>query len=419
MGSGSYTLSPKVEAPKQETKPAKPAEPEYNKPVIKSPTHPKQDAWYNLNDVKFVWDLPKGVVGVSIGFDEKNYGDPGPVSDGLLSEKEYSDVKDGIHYFHLKYKDSRKWGTVANYKVMIDTSSPEDFNIEVMPGEAGDWPELRFQAVDKQSGLKQYEVTIGSLEENSYIVEAEKASLKVSDLEVGEHTALVKAVDNAGNSAYSEINFTVAPIEAPVITNYPAEITSGDQLFVSGTALPNATINLFVQPRDKAIIKQSGKSDNNGNWFFANKDNLGNGRYIIWAEAINGNGIKSGPSNKISVLVSPPIFTRIGSFVINYFTVLVSLLFLILLIIALVIFIIWLIRKKLKKETVEVEQILKVNAEEMKKSINKEFENIGKQATKAAANKEKESARARLLNKIDENTKKSLKEIKDVEDLLK
>jgi len=48
--------------------------------------------------------------------------------------------------------------------------------------------------------------------------------------------------------------------------------------------------------------------------------------------------------------VSPPIFTRIGDFIVNYFTIFVSLLFLILLIIILAIILARFAKKKLRKE---------------------------------------------------------------------
>lgn len=417
MGSASFTISPQVEAPKEE--PAKPAEPDYNKPVIKSPTHPKEEIWYNNNDPKFIWELPQGVNGVSMGFDEKSYSDPGPVSDGLISEKEYEDIEDGIWYFHLKYKDSVRWGTVANYKVMIDTAPPEAFKIEVKLAEAGDLPELSFKTEDKLSGIKHYEVLIDEVGGDPVIVEAEKASYIPVGLGAGEHSAIVRAVDNAGNTAYAETKFTVLGIDAPVIVNYSNEIKSNDQFFVSGTALPNVTINVFIEAGGKNVVEGTTVSDNNGNWFFVNESNLENGRYIVWAEAINEKGIKSGPSNKVSFLVTPPVFTKIGSFVINYFTVFVSLLFLIVLIIALIFFIIWLARRKLKKETKDVEDILLANAEDMKKTIDKEFEELAKFERKANYKKEKEITKENLKKHVDDNTKKSLKEIRDVEELLK
>ncbi|MCK5358855.1 MAG: hypothetical protein KAJ48_10705, partial [Elusimicrobiales bacterium] len=65
------------------------------------------------------------------------------------------------------------------------------------------------------------------------------------------------------------------------------------------------------------------------------------------------------------------------------------------------------------KETKEIEEILHRNSLEMKKIIDTSFAKMG--ATKAAQTK----ARAELKGKVDENEKKTLKEIQDVEEILK
>jgi len=418
MGSGSFTISPYVAAPKSTFPEIEPEE-EYNKPKITSPTHPDQNAWYSNNNVQFKWELPEGAKGVSIDFNREPVSDPGPVADGLFAEKEYETTEDGVWYLHLKFKDHRRWGTIAHFRVMVDTTPPLPFEIEVRKIEVGDWPELHFEAKDEGSGIKHYEVIIGSLESEAQIVEAEKALYKVSGLEVGEHTVQVKAVDKAGNEIYAQAKFVIEPIEAPVVTNYAHELKSTDQFFMNGTALADVTINVFIQKEEKVIITDSVKSDSNGSWFYINKERLENNRYIVWVEAVNDKGIKSGPSNKISFLVTPPVFARLGSWVINYFTVLVSLLFMIILIILLILYLAGKIRKRLKKETGEVEQVLHKNFINLKKAIDKEFIDLNKLAGTIDYNKERVEVKQRLKRNIDGVEKKIAKEIKDVEEILK
>ncbi len=420
MGSASFTITPQTSVPTgEEVKQTEKQEPEYNKPVITSPTHPDQNAWYNNNKVKFTWKLPEGVSGVSIDFNQEPVSDPGPVADGLFAEKEYENVEDGSWYLHLKFKDNRRWGTIAHFRVMIDTMPPLPFEIEIRKIEIGDWPELHFEAKDEGSGIKHYEVIIGSLESEAQIVEAEKALYKVSDLEVGGHTVQVKAVDKAGNETYAQVKFAIEPIEAPVIVNYAHELKPTGQFFMNGTALPNVTVNVYIQKEEEIIITDSVKSDSGGGWFYINEEKLENNIYIAWAEAVNDKGMKSGSSNKISFLVTPPVFARLGSWVINYFTVLVSLLFMIILIILLILYLAGKIRKKLKKETGEVEQVLHKNFNNLKKNIDKEFTDLNKLAGKSNYNKERVEVKQRIKRNIDGAEKKIVKEIKDVEEILK
>jgi len=424
MGSASYVISPKVDAPKQ-SKPAsekqesKAPDKEYNKPVIKSETHPDSEKWYNNNNVKFSWELPKGVSGVSINFDQEQAGDPGPKSDGDFNSKEYKNIEDGAWYLHLKFKDSRKWGTIANYKVMIDTEAPLPFEITIPEVEIGEWPVMRFSAKDEKSGLKKYEILVGALDGEVYELEADKTEFELRDLNVGEHTAIVKAIDNAGNERIASVNFSINALESPKIKNYPREIKPNDNFYVNGTAPADSEILLFIQKSNGDIYEDAVRSDINGDWFYLSLEKFGKGRYIFWAVAKNKNGIESIPSKKISFLATPPVFAVIGSFVINYFTVLVSLLFVIFLIIALIVFIFVMIKRKLKKETIEIEQVLHDNLKNYLDDIDKEFLRLSKYERKVGYKQEKLKTKTILKKKIELAEKKILKEVRDVEDIVK
>ena len=425
MGSASYIISPKVDAPKQDTgaKPAKQepqaVEKEYNKPIIKSETHPDSEKWSNNNNVKFSWELPSGIIGVSIGFDQEPTGDPGPKSDGDFNSKEYKDVEDGVWYLHLKFKDSRKWGTIAHYKVMIDTEAPLPFEIIIPEVEIGEWPIMQFSAKDEKSGLKKYEILVGTLDGEVYELEADKTEFQLRDLNVGEHTAIVKVIDNAGNERIASVNFSINALESPKIKNYPREIKPNDNFYVNGTAPADSEILLFIQKSNGDVYEDSVRSDINGDWFYLSLEKLDKGRYIFWAIAKNNNGIESAPSKKISFLATPPVFAVVGSFVINYFTVLVSLLFMIFLIIALVIFIFGIIKRKLKKETIEIEQVLHDNLSAYIKDVDNEFLRLSKYERKVGYRQEKLKTKTILKKKIELAEKKILKEIKDVEDIVK
>lgn len=422
MGSGSYTISPKVTTPQPSTETSKPqetVEAEYNKPVITSPTHSDPNKWYNKTTVEFKWELPEGVTGVSIVFDENPVADPGPSSDGLFSEKTYEDVGDGIWYLHLKFKDSKRWGTVGHFRVMVDTASPLPFEIRVEQPDKEDWPELLFEATDKDSGLDKYFIYLGSLEKQAHEAGPETKTFKVSGLGAGEHIVMMKAVDKAGNERLSSVHFNIEPIKAPVIKNCPSEIKSSDKFFVSGIASPDGKVNIYIEKDNNLIFTASTTSNSEGNWFYISDKSFDNGRYVVWVEAENKNGLKSGPSEKVSFLVSPPVFAVIGSFVINYFTVFVSLIFMIILIVLLILYIAGLVRRKLKKETLEVEEIIHKNALAMKKAIDQEFMALAKFEGKAGYKKEKEKTKSNLKKTVDTNEKKSIKEVKDVEEILK
>ena len=423
MGSGRYTISPRVTPPannnttnKPVTTKPEPTEKERIKPEIMSLTHPDQQKWYKNRDVQFEWKISDGIAGVSYLLNDSPNSNPGNVSDGLDEKKEFIDLKDGVYYLHVKFKDNKGWGTIAHYRIQVDNSPPLPFEIEIKKEDGEDWPLLIFETKDELSGVVNYEIIIGSLEEQAHEAGPDNPSLKVSGLEVGEHTVLVRAIDAAGNETYSEQKFYISAIETPVIVSYPNEITSSQKLYLSGTALANVSIEVTIQ-KEGTLVTAETKSDQDGNWFIVLEDNLSNGSYVAWAQAKNFNGLRSENSIKIGFLVRLPVLTSIGDFVVSYFTVFVSLLFLILLILLLSIMLAKIAKKKLRREASEVEEVLKQNIKDLRGEIEKDFENMSKGRTSAAQKKLLEETQDALKTKIDSMEKRTMKEIRDVEDL--
>jgi len=425
MGTGGYTISPRVTAPRTDDRDTTPQPIEKREPVVErikptiiSLSHPDSEKWYKENDLYLNWKLSETIVGVSFQLNDSPSSDPGPVSDGLFSEKEYLDLEDGVYYFHLKYKDAKGWGTIAHYKVNIDSTAPLPFEIEVFRENDYDWPVIKFKTIDELSKLMSYYVVIGSLEKKAVEILPDLGEYKISGLKVGKHKVLVKAIDNAGNEIYAEKEFYINSIEKPVILNYPLEIRSSDKLFMSGTALANSEIELFIK-KESALFTTKTLADSSGNWFLVYEDNLQNGRYQVWAQAKNDKGMMSDNSESVSFLVSPPVFTQIGDFVINYFTVLVSLLFMLLLVIILAILIRILLKKKIKKEAVEIETVLKEKIQELKNEIDTDISKINKGRASVTQKKLVSDIGIEMKAKVETLRGRVMKEIRDVEDIVK
>lgn len=396
---------------------------EYNKPNIVSASHPDQNTWYAKNNVEFAWEVPAGVTGISYDFNKELNFEPKSESAGLASSKSYDNVDNGIWYFHVKFYDGKKWGTVDHYRVMLDNVRPQPFTIKVEQTDAGNWPRLLFKTKDDISGVQSYEVYVNSLEENKYSIaedeSQESLSVELAQLGYGDHTALIKVMDKAGNETDQTIEFVIQPIETPVIKNISKEIKPSEQFFANGTALPNSLVNIYIQDEAGKIAAKVVHSDKNGNWFYLSDAGLRNGRYFAWAEGENENGLKSVPTQKVSFLVTPPVFATFGSFVINYFTVITSLLFMIILIVALVMLLSGKLRKKLKKETVEVEDVLHQNMAGLKQMVDDEVSKIDQYKRITEVRKESTKMKQSLRDSIDNTERNILKEIKDVEDILK
>ncbi|MEK7570084.1 MAG: cohesin domain-containing protein [Patescibacteria group bacterium] len=166
---------------------------------LTSTTHPQEQVWYATNDVHLAWTPTTGASYAFILAD-----DPGALPDErfgtAVATTTYANVADGAHYFVLRErlpKDS--WRTVAIRRVLVDTTSPEDFTpvvtSDVVPGKRV----LVFQATDVMSAVVRYTVQEGDTVTNPatspYILQDQKQ----------QKALLVTAYDAAGNQRQAKI----------------------------------------------------------------------------------------------------------------------------------------------------------------------------------------------------------------------
>jgi len=405
---GSYTIS--VAPPPPPTPPAK-AVP--TKPEITSPTHPDSNKWYKDDNPKFVWKLPSGVNGTSFGLDRKKETEPDSISEGLLDSKIYKNIDDGIWYFHLKYRNKDGWGAPSYFKVQIDKTLPDPFEITV--DNQGDptnpQPFLLFETQDRPSGIDYYEIKIGEKE----AIKVKEGPYKTPFLAPGKYTVIVKAVDRAGNYILAMTEMIIEPIPTPIITDYPKTLFSNEFLIIRGTAIPLVNVNVYIQSKEGERAKSSVQSDEKGNWFYAHSETLKGGVYEIWVDAEDARGAKSLPSEKILIPVGPPPFIRIGEIVIGYLTTIIS----ILVLIGILIFLVWFIwkrirekKKRIEKEITEAEEALYRAFGALKKEVGAQIEMLD---LKQGLTPKERQIRDNLINALKISEEFIKKEIKDIE----
>ena len=426
MTGGTYKLQPKVVIS------LPPAEEEYVPPFtlgvpaapkISSPTHPNPEEWYSNNNPKFTWPVSEGITGVKLLYNKYPSTLPTVFYSSPISEKQLTDLDDGIWYFHCQLQNKFGWGGIAHFKFQIDTKPPEPFEIEVHGGKETTDPRpiLLFTTTDSLSGVEYYEVKIGEA------AAAAAAATKSNPYEMpvqapGKHTVVVKAVDRAGNYTLAMTELNILPIEAPIITDYPRTLAPDSLLSLKGTSIPDAKINVYIQNEKERVFLQTTKSSEKGDWFFVYSYPLEKGTYQIWAEAINPEGAKSEPSEKFTVFVSSPLFLQIGKVGIDYLTAVITLLVLILLLGLVFILVRRKIeqkRKKLKRETQEAKDALGVAFEELRKVAKKHLDKLEEAKTKRELTKEEEKMREVLKENLAISEKFIEKEIKDILRLLK
>jgi len=350
-------------------------------PQISSLTHPDPNKWYAKKDAKFTWSIPSDVTGVRLLVGRIPAAIPTVTYVPAISEKEVTNLGDGIWYFHVQLRNASGWEEVSHFRFQIDTEPPAPFEIKFVDGKetTNPRPTVIFDTTDSLSGIEYYRVKIGESDFftlSSEIVQSNPYTLPLQDL--GKRTILVQAFDKAGNYTTAVEEFVILPIETPVITDYPQTLLPDATLSIKGTSVPEAQVKVYIQKDEKEAKTEETKSDKEGKWSYIGTNPLEKGTYKVWVEAIDSLGARSEPSEKVIIQVIPPAFIRIGKLAIDYLTTIITLLILI----SVIVFeIIWSWRKikqrrrKLRKEITEAERALyqafKALREETKEQIAK------------------------------------------------
>lgn len=302
-------------------------------PIISSPTHPNPEEWYSTNDPRFAWGLPKGLTGISIAFDKLPTTNPGTRSGGLFAEYSYSDVDDGVSYFHIRAANGDGWGPVTHYRVQIDTKPPEAFAAAV---DSGVSTTLKAKPTDASSGIAYYIVKVDAADPiKADAAQLEAGTYVLENLAAGEHSVRVMAFDKAGNSTSTTTDFTITPPKAPVFTEYPVGLSNDDILIIKGTTYPNALLSIWLQRDSNDIKRYSLRAKEDGAFMFIGADRVKGGLYQAWAEAVTEQGQRTDVSKPIFINVKQALFWKLLPGFQTYLTMFIPIIALLILLILL------------------------------------------------------------------------------------
>ncbi|MGC9046817.1 MAG: hypothetical protein ACP5IC_01730 [Minisyncoccia bacterium] len=382
-------------------------------PKISSPTHPDPNKWYANKDAKFTWPVPSDVTGTRLLVDKISSAIPTVTYVPAISEKEVTNLDDGIWYFHVQLRNVNGWGEVSHFRFQIDTKPPQPFEIKSVEGKetTNPQPTLVFGTTDEMSGVDYYEVKI----DQEFPIKVKETEYKMPVQIVGKHTVTVKAVDKAGNYTLVMTEINILPIEKPVITDYPRELLPGSILPIKGTALPDVTVMVYIQKDKNEIKTGETKSDKDGRWTYIIFEPVEKGIYKVWAEDVDSLGARSEPSEKVTIQVIPPVFIRIGKLAIDYPTTVIILL----VVIGILIFTLFLILKKIEQR----KRKLRKEITKDKKALYQAFKILREEIKEQIEKLDGEEGLSEREKKICDDLKKALKiseefigkEIKDIE----
>ncbi len=421
IGNADYVLENPIEtpvAPKAETQSKAIGTP--NAPEIISSTHPDPNKWYKATTAKFSWEVGSDITSDSVVIDTNPRAIPQKVYTPPITSEEIDDLSEGVWYFHAQLKNSYGWGDVIRFRVGIDTTPPDPFTIRIDNSNDSTNPQpiLKFKAYDALSGIDHYEIKIGELRLDVPAQELANGSYKIPVCAPGRYSVIIRAVDKAENYSIAMEDLEITPLETPIITEYPQRLYPGNPLIVKGTSSICDHVILSIYDERKDILTTDGKCEN-GTFTVILGKTLDKGIYNITVKAVDARGAESNPTESVKVIVSLPIFIKIGSLVIDYLSVIITLM-------ALFVFMVmtwfygWkkikIFKAQLRKETTEAEEILYKAFNILRKEVTKQ---VAKFDQKEGLSRSEKVIDEKLKNALESSEKLIAKEIKDIEKRLK
>ena len=203
-------------------------------PEVGSTAFLDPELWYRITDGVFTWELPFDVNAVAVEIATSSDNVPSEEFDPPIEEFVVSaeNLSDGIQYLSVQFKNQVGWGGVANRVIKIDTTPPEQFEINVQASNSQTgFPLLIFEAEDVTSGIEKYEMFIADQEPLEVTPDEAKLGYLLSDLVDGTYTVRVVAYDMAGNKTESTVPVLIT---AGWVEEVAVEETSSFWAFFTG-----------------------------------------------------------------------------------------------------------------------------------------------------------------------------------------
>lgn len=348
-------------------------------PVVTSVSHPDSTQWYSRRDASFEWKVPDGVTAVRTIYSEKEKDTPSKVYDPPVTNRSFTVDADGVYYMHVQFRNKSGWGAVATYKFQVDTEAPEALSASFPDGSVTTnlSPSILVQAEDKKSGIQK--ITIGV--DNGTAKEYPRDSSNLYRLErqsPGSHTAIINAIDAAGNTSSVSLDYTIQAITPPTITEYTRKVEFDNTFKVVGATYPQSTVEVLLTDKNSKTFIGKAVSNESGVFSLIWNEKLPSGVYEMKARVFDSRGATSEYTDTRVIEVERMMLVRFGIFVMNWLSVI-----LIIIIAALVtIATLWFsfvqfnrFRRRVRRKLKEVENTLEVNVAALRRDIE-EFHDI-------------------------------------------
>ena len=313
-------------------------------------------------------------------------------------------------------KNKYGWSKASHFKVQIDASLPNSFEIKVDDGgdRTNPSPSLYFEATDDLSGISHYDIKIDD-DHISSVMPTEINPFIMPLQSPGLHKIIVMAIDKSGNGRDSTITVDIKSIQVPEITVFPSIYNAGEEvIYVEGKSSPNVIIILDFKKDSEIIEIWEVISDKDGNWIFSTEKLFREGIYKLSARAKDERGAISNPSQEkeIKILLSG---VMTGPLLITFWQLALLLALMIILFIIILFIILYRMRKEKKainKEVKEAGESLKTTFNSLRDKLEKRIETFD---YRDGLSPREKKIRDDIFKVLESSEKTVEKEIKDIE----
>ncbi len=346
-------------------------------PIITSIEMSDPEMWYSLNKATFSWNLPEKVTAVQILFDHSPESTPTIIYNTPIKEKGITDLGDGVHYLHVRFKNSAGWGKTTHRKIKMDTTPPIILNVASSITK-DELISLKINSKDLTSGVNKYKISVDGVSILETIAKDGNSEINLPHMNSGNHEISVIVYDKTGNLSEKIFTTKFPKIKAPEITKYTESIIKGQKIEISGTSYPNTNVRIWLQLENNDLKSYIIKTLDDKTFSFTSDSIDKTGLTSFWVEVLrtNTNDAISPSSDKYFVVVNKTPFVKISLATIEILTYVIPIFLLIVLLIYLIIHAYHRLKKMRRKLIVDLEQteseshkIFKILKEDAKHSL--------------------------------------------------
>ena len=154
----------------------------------------------------------------------------------------------------MQVKNSKGWGSISHFRINIDNTAPNAFEIEQLKNTdpTDPQPTFSFKTTDQSSGINKYRIKIDDQE----FTDAPEKTTETGIFEIpkqkpGKHSLVIQAIDKAGNKTTAFQEFTITPINSPELINYPEQIQEGELVYLEGRTYPNSSVYISLAAQNE------------------------------------------------------------------------------------------------------------------------------------------------------------------------